>query len=450
MTVALRLAQWAADLTTADLNADVRRAVGRHLYDATGCALAARRTEEAAPSLAVAAALGGPPEARVLGDVGRPPIGAVAAALATGALVHALDFDDTHAGGLVHASAVVLPAAFAVGQQVGATGEEVLVAAVVGYEVGCRIAAGSPHGFHARGLHATSVVGPLAAAAVTARLLRLSVEQTVHALGIAGSSSAGLLEFLHAGSSTKQLHPGLASAAGVLAARLAAAGATGPDSVVEGRYGLYATLSDRPADVASVTTDLGSRWETTSLTIKPYPACQLAHADLDAMAGLAIEPGDEVVRLTAQVHPDAVDVVCEPQAAKVRPRSPYDAKFSLPWMLAARVIDGRIGVDTFSPASIARADVVALAERVDVDVVPSSLAAADAPGRVTMLTRDGRSRTAAVHASRGGPTNPLDDEALQAKFEANAGGPCPAATRLLDLASVPDFTSLLAGIGGAW
>ena len=281
MTVTEDLASWAVALRLDDVPADVRVAACRHLLDGVANAVGSRLEGAVEPVLAVAQALGGPAEAAPLGSDVR--LAAPAAALADGALVHGLDFDDTHAGGLVHATAVVLPAAFAVGQQVGASGAEVLVAALVGYETVCRIAAAVPHGFHARGIHATHAAGTLAAAAVTARLLGLDEATTVHALGIAGSASGGLLEFLDTGSSTKQLHPGTASMSGVLAARLAAAGASGPASVLEGRHGVWAALSARPADVASVTAGLGSTWETSSLTLKPYPACQLLHVTLDAV-----------------------------------------------------------------------------------------------------------------------------------------------------------------------
>lgn len=436
MTVAEEFSEWATGLT--HLPAPVQEAATRHLLDGLGCALAARRTPRAheAPALLVARSLGGPPEALVPGDA--EPLGAAAAAFATGALVHALDFDDTHAGGLVHATAVVLPAAFAVGQQVGATGAEVLRAAVIGYELVCRLGAATPHGFHARGLHATGVCGPLAAAAVTSALLGLDADVMTAALGIAGSSSGGLLEFLATGSSTKQLHPGSASLSGVLAARLAAAGASGPSSVIEGEHGVLATLSDRPADAASVVDGLGERWETMRIGIKPYPACQLLHSALDAAAVLRpeIEPG-AVRSGIADVHPDADAIVCGP--GKAEPRSPYDAKFSLVWSVAAMLVDGAVGVATYDGDPAARTDVAALARRIETRVVPRPGVAADAPGRLTLTTVDGRTLVAEIPAAAA-PTT----EALLAKFRGNAGADtAELAARVLDLAQQPSLDAIL-------
>ncbi|TMR27748.1 MmgE/PrpD family protein, partial [Nonomuraea zeae] len=276
MTAAAGLADWALGLRLDAVPERARQAAIRHLTDGFGCAVA--EPPHGSPAVAVALELGGPPQATVIGT--RDRVGAPAAALANGALVHALDFDDTHAGGLVHATAPVLPVAFAVGEETGASGAEVLVAALIGYEVICRLGAAAPHGFHTRGLHATSVCGVLAAALVAARLYGLRPRQAVHALGIAGSQAGGLLEFLSTGADTKRLHPGLAAHAGILAARLARAGATGPDTVLEGEHGLYGALLGRPGLRPSE--DLGEVWEVTRITVKPYPACQLLHAALDA------------------------------------------------------------------------------------------------------------------------------------------------------------------------
>lgn len=431
---------------------EVRQAALRHLLDGVGTALAARRTGAVDPVLTVARGLGGPPEAVVLGD--RDAVGAPAATLATGALVHGLDFDDTHAGGLVHATAVVLPAAIAVGQQTGARGADVLDAAVVGYETVCRIAAAAPHGFHARGLHATMAAGVFSSAVVTARLLGLDEDRTIAALGIAGSSAGGLLAFLATGASTKQLHPGLASHAGILAARLAAAGASGPETVLDGPHGLYDALVTGPVDRASVVEGLGSRWETTRIGIKPYAACQLSHATLDAVRAAVADGGfaaADVAEVVAEVHPDSATVVCDDSRDLSRPASPYAAKFSLPWSVAALLCDGGLTLDTFSPSSIARPEVGELARRVRWTLLehPATVAA-DAPGRVVVRLRDGREVPGSVTRSAGGGDVPLSAAQLREKFTGNAGGdPALAdavADRLADLAAADDLGGLLEAV----
>ncbi|UWZ34257.1 MmgE/PrpD family protein [Dactylosporangium roseum] len=440
----VELAEWGLGAT--GFPAPVRAAAVRHLLDGFGAALAALRLRAADPAIEVAAGLGGAPEAAILGVDGK--ISAPAAALANGTLVHALDFDDTHAGGLVHATAVVLPAAFAVGQQVGATGAQVLDAAVVGYETVCRVAAAAPNGFHARGLHATMATGVFAAALVAARLTGLDRAQAVNALGIAGSQAGGLLAFLGTGAATKQLHPGFAAQAGLMAARLAAAGATGPETVFDGPHSVYDALTEGPVDPSAISAGLGSVWETTRIGIKPYPACQLSHATLDAVLDareqVEFVPGD-VDTIVADVHPDSAAVVCAASRDLTRPASPYAAKFSLPWSVAALVTDGRIGLDTFDGESIARPGVAALAARVRWNIVPAAVVAADAPGRVRITLHNGRAVVGAVTRSAGGPQRPLSRDALLAKLTGNAGtDTAELVARLESLDDQPDIDAVLA------
>lgn len=441
------LGEWASGVTVADLSEDVRHAAARHLLDGVGNAIAAQRLGYGRAGWSVADALGGPPEARPL--TGARGLSAPAAAFATGVMVHALDFDDTHAGALVHATAVSLPAAFAVGQQVSASGADVLTAAALGLETACRLGEVSPHGFHARGVHATAAVGPLTAALVAGHLSKFDTETLVHALGIAGSSSSGLLEFLDTDADTKALHPGSASMNGVLAARLAAAGATGPSSVLEGRRGIYAALTDRPTHFAALTEGLGSRWEATRIGIKPYPSCQLMHVTLDAVSealGDTDVQASDVADIEVFVHPDSSPFVCGPNTGVASPRSTYDGKFDLPWSVAALLHDGAITVSTYTDDSIARGDVLITARKVRVTNLASEVPAAAASGRAVLTLTDGRVLDASVGGSRGSAGFPLSDERLLEKFLGNCGNDSRAtelANRILGLVDETDLTAIL-------
>lgn len=443
------LARWAT--SPLDLPAEVEMAALRHLLDGLGTALAAARTGAAEPAVSVALGLGGPEEATVLGTGHR--LSAPAAALANGTLMHALDFDDTHAGGLVHATTVVLPAVLAVSEETGASGRQALEAAVVGYEIACRVAAAAPHGFHRRGLHATMVAGVFSSAAVAARLMGLSPDQTVAALGIAGSQAGGLLAFLATGASTKQLHPGFASHSGVLAARLAAAGATGPETVFDGPHGVYDALADGPVDRAGILQGLGARWETSRIGIKPWPTCQLAHAAMaatqDAVHRAGVDRAD-IVAVHATVHPDSASVVCPGDRDLARPASPYAAKFSLPWSVAALLVDGHVGIDTYAESNLDRPEITDLATRVSWEEGPADGVAADAPGDVVLTLRDGRTITGHVDRSPGGPTTPLTDAELRTKFDGNAGpAGARAAELLLRLPDLADLSELMAAAAEA-
>ena len=449
MTTAQELAEWALKLTWSDLPKDVQQIVKEHALDGFGDAVGGRSTAVAGAAAATVAHYGESTAATIWGTGNKSSV--PAAAFVNAILIHALDFDDTHAGGLVHATAPTLPVAMAL----GATGEEVITAYAAGLEIICRLGAATPHGFHARGLHATQVCGTIAACVVAAKLMKLSVAQTVNAMGIAGSFSGGLLEFLNTGSSTKQIHPGIAAQGGITAANLAANGASGPESVIEGQYGIFNALSDRPADFASVVKNLGQDWQCAQITIKPYPACQLSHVTLDAVkiawasakaAGVSIA---DIAKISAIVHPDSAKIVCHPRSEKNEPKTPYDAKFSLPWSVAALIFDGALVVETFEPESIKRPEVIALASKFEFSEKSEVAAAAAAAGAVELTTTDGRSFSGKVASSTGGPNNRLTLVALTEKFVlqcSNRQAAQSVADEILHIESVAQIATIAAKI----
>ena len=410
--LAAQFVDWAWDLTAADLPPAVRRATRRHLLDGWGCALAAARLDLARPALEVARETTAPQQATVPGIDEKLPV--AAAAFATGALVHSLDFDDTHPIALVHPTATILPVLSAVGQLVGADTDTLETAAVGGYELVVRLGAAVPHGFHARGFHATSVCGVFAATLVAARLFGLTREQAVHALGIAGSTAAGSMEYLAAGTATKPLHPALAAQAAVTSARLAAAGACGPDSIFEGRDGLFAAyLQTQPP--AALAGDLGRTWEVTRIDLKPYPCCHLSQVTLVALRENPVDAAD-IESCTIDLPEASVPIIAEPRPQKIAPRTPYEAKFSLQWSAAAMLIDGNVTVETY--LDVNRPDVTALAHRIEIRPISFSAPPATAAGHVSVRTKAGDTITA---ISPGLGSANLDAIAVD-KFVANAGG----------------------------
>jgi len=425
MSVTRALAAAAVELSLDDIPADVRSAGCRHMLDGVGTALAAIRTGAATPALQVAQVMGG---ASRVGLLGSDVLPSHTAAFGMAAAVHALDFDDTHARALIHPTTVVLPAALAIGRAVGLSGFAVLEAALVGYEVGCRLGAASPFGFHAAGVHATSAVGVVAAAAVTAKLLALPVAEFSNALSIAASVAGGLLESL--GTGTKQLHPAFAVLNGILAAQLAEAGADGAETALEGEQGLFATHSQREAHLACVTDGFGTRWEVTQISIKPYPCCQLMHSSLDASALARVElkaAATDITRIEVSAHPDSLSIVGKTDT----PRGPNDAKFSLAWTVAALLIDGAVTIDTFTSEMLARDDIAALARRVVTYKMPATQVAASSGAKVILRTPGG-SAEGEVPCSKGTPECPLALDELREKFYANCGGVSESAVRAAD------------------
>ena len=266
-SAATRLADFALQLRHDEIPAPVVAAAKHHLLDALGCGLAAVALGEGGAGLAVAAAMSGAEEASLIGARERVP--APSAALANGMRIHALDFDDTHAESVAHVSAVIVPAALAVAESRSTGGRELLSALVAANELVARIGGAAPGEFHARGFHPTAIAGVFGAAAAAARLDGAQLETAVSALGIAGSMASGLFAYLDDATATKPIHAGWAAHAGLVAARLAAAGAQGPPHVLEGRFGLFEAFVGRVPDLDAAIADLGRRWRRPGSRTSP-------------------------------------------------------------------------------------------------------------------------------------------------------------------------------------
>ena len=422
------LGEWAARLRAEDIPAAVRDNAALRVLDTIGCALAGAREEHAPSVLALASRWGGPGLSTVWGTTltAAPP----QAALANGALAHGLDFDDTHADSVCHASAVLVPAVLALAESERLGGRDALTALVAGYEAMIRIGMAAPGRFHERGWHATAVCGAFGAALAAGRSLGLDASRLTAAVGIAGSMASGVMEFLEDGSWVKRLHPGWAAQSGIQAAALAQGGFTGPATALEGRLGFYrAALGDAP-DIAKQLKNLGDEWETVRSSFKLYPCCHLNHAYLDAVARLKRAEGlrpEQVEEVECLVPAGEVPIVCEPATAKLRPRSPYDAKFSLAFCVAAALVGDRVGIGTFTEEGIREPGALALAARVRYTVDPSSSYPRTFPGWVKVRLRDGRMLEAREESQRGGPEVPIAPDEVIAKFRDNAASLMPPA-----------------------
>ncbi len=421
-TAAQRFAAFSSSLTLDQVPEEVLEAEKLHMLDTFGCGLAADALEAAPAARQAMTETGVSGPATAIGVAGGLP--PAEAALVNGVTCHALDYDDTHTGAIAHVSVAVVPAALAAAQAHGARGEDLLLAAIAGNEVVTRLGGAVGSAFHARGFHPTSVCGVFGATAAAARLQALGTDTVTNALGIAGSMSSGLLEYLADGSSTKQLHPGWAAHAAIIASRLAAHGASGPSSVFEGRFGLYGAFVGSDVDAAALTADLGERWETPQIAFKPYPACHYVHASLDATAQIvdetpvSVEEIEEIIALSTEA---GVSLVLEPLADKHRPRTLYEAKFSLPYSIASLLLRGEVGVATYTEEAITDPDVLALAAKVRYEVKDYETFPRALPGGVRIRTRDGRELEAELPYQRGGPDNPMTAEQVREKFRANAG-----------------------------
>jgi 2-methylcitrate dehydratase PrpD len=421
-TATERLAAFGGELTYEEIPAEVVDAAKLHLLDCLGCGLGAAGSGIATGGSRAFAELGGEPQATVIGLDTRLP--AVNAAFANAMLCHALDFDDTHSGSVSHVSTVVCPAALAAGEATGSSGRELLTAIVAGNEVVTRVGMAASGAFHKRGFHPTAICGIFGGTVAASRLAGSDAAETVSALGIAGSFAGGLFAYLEDGTATKPMHPAWAAHGGLLATRLAALGAEGPPSVIEGRFGLYhAFIGAEPGEVEidSQLADLGERWETPRIAYKPYPACHYIHGSLGATSTLAgdVDP-EEIEEILVTIPAAGVSLVLEPEEAKLSPRSEYEAKFSLQYSTAAMLVHKQVGLRSYADEALRDARVLDLARKVRYETKEFATYPGAFPGGVTIQTRDGRVLEREFPYQAGAPENPMSPDDVRAKFRENA------------------------------
>ena len=270
-TYAERLGDFVESLSYDDIPRDVVEEAKLHILDTLGVALAAYGMDFAQIMLDLSKSLGGSPESTAIGSGDR--LSAPFAALVNGTMAHGLDYDDMHRESGTHPSAFVVPAALAVSEAKGKSGESAIVGVVAGYEVAARLGMAASGKFILRGWHPTAVLGTFASAAVAGKVLGLAGDHIATAMGIAGSQSSGLNQWQEEGSWTKRMHPGWAACSGIIAALLAQKGYDGPRRIYEGRMGLYNSyVGGKEFDLDKLTQGLGSVWETTQICYKLYPS----------------------------------------------------------------------------------------------------------------------------------------------------------------------------------
>lgn len=431
LTVSERLADWLADLDLTAIPANARRAAADTILDTVCLTVAALETDY---GQSVRAAFPDTGPATVWGlTEGRAP---EAAAVINGTCGHGEDYDNTFEGCPVHSGVVIIPALLAAAERYKLSATDTARGIVAGIEVMCRLGLVADKAVHKAGFHPTAVLGAMSAAAGVATALRLDRTAIRNALGVAGSTASGIIEYLADGSSTKRLHAGWAAQAGMRAAALGAAGFTGPSTVFEGAHGFfYAFSTPMATDFAPLVDDLGTRWEAARLAFKPFACGTMTQPYVDAAIALArrgIKPED-VVRITCDVGEGTVHRLWEPLALKQRPPTPYAAKFSGPYCLAAGWVWGDAGLAQFTEASVRDPRVLALAAKVGFRIDPANEYPANYTGHIKAELADGTIAESFIPCLRGGARAPMTREDLLVKARANlafAGRDSAAADRL--------------------
>ncbi len=422
-TISRQLGKFAHALQYEDIPEAVRERAKYLILDAVGIAFASTHYDFSDRILAGIRDLSGPGECSVIGLGDRLPLRD--AVLMNSALVHGLDYDDTHMAAIVHATSSCFPCALGVAEQLDLHGRDLLTAYVVGMEAAIRIGAAAKGGFHDVGFHPTGVIGHFAAAMIAGRLFGLDPAGIAAAQGIAGSTAAGSQEFLSEGAWNKRIHPGWAGGAGITAASLAKNGFVAPSQPYEGRFGLFkAYLGDgeRKVDYAAITDGLGVRWETPEMAIKPYPTCHFTHSIADSALALQREHGlaaDDIARIRAFIPRETIELISEPVANKKRPSSDYDAKFSTQYITACCFVRGRLGLAELEPEALNDSAILAVADKVECEADTNSAFPTFFSGGVAVTTRDGRELVHHERINRGAGDRALNGEEITEKFLEN-------------------------------
>lgn len=411
--VTRRLAEVLASATSSDLPPQVQADTRRSILDWLGSALAGAVEPPARMAQKVAAGFGASDEATIFA-AGRASAGA--AAFANGVASHILELDDVHKGSTLHAGAPVIPAALAVAEREHRDGHAFLLAVALGYEAALRIGeAVNPS--HYRFWHPTGTAGTFGAAVAAGSLMKLNAVQVLDALGTAGTQAAGLWEFNADGAMSKHLHPGKAALNGILAADLARAGFTGATRILEGERGFFRAMSESH-DATRITDGLGTRWKIGENCYKMHSCCGHTHTAIDVALDLRAQGSEQIESVHIQIYGPGFEIVKESN-----PRSPYQAKFSLAYCVAAALLEGQVGLEQFAPERFgpdgvrdpAMAQLLART-RVSVDADLSARYPAAWPARLTVTLENGAVRRGSSDYPRGNPENPVSTPELEDKF----------------------------------
>jgi 2-methylcitrate dehydratase PrpD len=414
-----RIAEFVSGLSYERIPEEVRTRIKLLMLDSLGCAIFGTDLEWSRILLTTLRTLDSSASCSVWGTSVR--LSAPHAVLANGALVQSFELDDVHRQGVLHVGAVTLPPLLAVAElRSGLSGKALLTAAVAGYEVGPRVGICMGQEHIGQGWHSGATVGVFSAAAGAAAALRLTPDQAVHALGIAGTQSSGLMAAQY-GAMVKRMHAGRAAQSGLYGALLAEAGYTGIADVFESEYGGFCTTFSRSTDRFdrdALVAGLGDRFETLRIALKFYSCVGSSHTTLDAIRNMqARHPfaAQDVDALIVHGSQATVDHVGWPY----RPQGLTSAQLNLPFCVATLLLEGDAFVDQFTEASVTDPARMALAERVEVRHDPAITAKGGKfrhVVRVEAHLKDGTRLDETVEAPRGSEDKFASEADVVAKF----------------------------------
>jgi 2-methylcitrate dehydratase PrpD len=414
-----KIAEFVSQLTYVQIPAEVSARIKLLILDSLGCAIYGADLEWCRILRGTLEALDASRTTSIWGTNRR--LSSVHAALVNGTQVQGFELDDVHRQGVLHVGAVTLPALFAVAEShARLSGRDLLTAAVAGYEIGPRVGLCMGQDHIGQGWHSGATVGVFSAAAGAARALSLDAEKTVHALGIAGTQSSGLMAAQY-GAMVKRMHAGRSAQSGLYAALLAKEGFTGIRDVFEAPYGGFCTTFSRSQDrfdLRQLSAGLGERFETMRVSLKFYACVGSNHTTLDALADIRrrrpfeLDEIDRIIVHGSQVTMDHVGWPYQPGGLTA-------AQLNLPFCVATLLITGDAFVDEFDAGCIENATRIALSHKVNVVHDPAITALGAAyrhKVRVEVHFRDGSVERETREAPRGSEQSFASIDAITEKF----------------------------------
>jgi 2-methylcitrate dehydratase PrpD len=412
MEVTRTLARFIVNHKYSDIPQKVRHEAARSFLNWVGCAVGASRHDTVERALAALNEFSGPREATVLGRGDRLDV--MLAALMNGTTSHTFDFDDTHLKTVIHPSGPVASALLALAERKRMSGADFLHAFILGVEAECRIGNAVYPSHYDVGWHITATTGVFGAAAAAGRVLGLTEQQMVWALGIAATQSSGLREMF--GTMVKPMHPGNAARNGLLAAFLASKNFTSAEQGIEGRRG-FANVLATARNYAEITEKLGETWEISLNTYKPFACGIVEHPAIDGCIQLRNEhklKAEDIEGIALSVHPLVLELT-----GKKTPQTGLEGKFSVYHSSAVAVIHGAAGEEEYSDEVVRDPRVVALRDKVTATV---DKAMHEDQVRVTIKLKGGKTLERYVEHAVGSLGRPMSDADLEAKFRALCSG----------------------------
>lgn len=330
---------------------------------------------------------------------------------------HALDFDDTHTEAILHASSILTPLCLTYGFENCKDGKTIIKAFIVGWEIGARIGISSCGTFHKRGFHTTSICGVFASVSAACVILNLNKEQIINALGLAGSFASGINEFLSNGSNSKVLHVANAVKNGIFIANFAKNKMTGPRSIFEGRDNIFKTFGiEELCNKDDLTEGLNKIWQILQVSLKPYPSCHFAHGFIECALALRNDglKSEDIANIKCFVDEVPINFICSPLEAKFQPKSDYEAKFSMPYLMALIFTDGYIKLNSYD--NLNREEVLSFAKKINYEKHQSQGFPKYFPGHIEAYLKNGTIIKKDILINKGNFDNPLNKDEMKAKF----------------------------------